>query len=139
MRVLKWTPDFSVEEEPSIVPVWISIPNLPVYYYEPSYLYSIGGLIGKPLKMDAATQSLSRPSVARICVEVDLLKELPQRIRLGKKEKGFWRDVVYENLPSYCDNCCKLGHARHQCRLGAPKQKPQQEQGDLRRTLDKKH
>lgn len=40
-------------------------------------------LLGRSLKIYEATISLSRPSVARIYTEVDLLKELPSRLWLG--------------------------------------------------------
>lgn len=61
---------------------------------------------------------LSRPSVARVCVEVDLLKDLPKRIWLGVDDSGFFQRVTYEDLPNYCTQCCKIGHSVQQCRKG---------------------
>ena len=44
--------------------------------------------------------ALSRPSVVRLCVEVDLLKDLPSRIwvQLGEGH-GFWQLLNPEILP----------------------------------------
>ena len=33
MKVLKWTPDFTVEHEPPVVPIWVSFTHLPVYLF----------------------------------------------------------------------------------------------------------
>ena len=64
MRVLKWTPSFSVASELPIIPIWIQLPNLPVHLFGKGPLFSIASLIGDPLKLDASTAMLSRPSVA---------------------------------------------------------------------------
>lgn len=71
MRVLKWTPMFHVEQEPPIAPVWVSFERLPFFMFSKGPLFSIARLIGKPLKLDAATESLARPSVARVCIELE--------------------------------------------------------------------
>lgn len=115
MKVLKWTPEFSAKEEPPIVPVWVSFNQLPLFLFARSPLFSLGRILGEPLKLDAATLSLSRPSVARICVEIDLRNPLPSRIWIGLGQSGFWQPVSYENLPEYCFDCHSLGHAQPDC------------------------
>ncbi|VFQ74340.1 unnamed protein product [Cuscuta campestris] len=77
-----------------LIPVWISLEGLPIHLFDSLALYSIANSIGKPLKTDAATACLSRPSFARICVEVDTSKELPHG----------------EDLPEYCPSCKSFGH-----------------------------
>lgn len=68
-------------------------------------------VIGKPLKIDEATINFTRPSVARVCIEVDLLNTLPHHIWIGTSlSSGFWQAVASEGLPSYCTLCSKLGH-----------------------------
>lgn len=63
------------------------------------------------MKIDEPTANLSRPSIARICVEVDLLKDLLIKIWIGTGVgKGFWQSVLCENLPPYCSYCKKIGH-----------------------------
>lgn len=88
----------------------------------------MASLIGRPLKVDAATQNLSRPSGARICVEVDLLKNLPNRLWIGQGDSVFWQPVVYENLPSYCPDCSRVGHPSGECLISSPNPQPMQHQ-----------
>lgn len=99
MKVFCWDPGFQPDVESSIAPVWISIPNLPLFLFDKSCLLSIGHLIGKPLTIDNATADLSRPSVARIWAKVDLLKKLPHRIWLecGDSLLGFWQEIIMKN------------------------------------------
>lgn len=89
MKVLKWTSDFSVKEAPPIVLVWISLDQLPVFLYAHGPLFLIACIMGSPLKIDPTTLALYRPSVARICVEVDLRNPLPSRIWIGLPKGKF--------------------------------------------------
>lgn len=90
MRVLKWTPFFSVELKSSIVLIWPWLPNLLVHLFGKGPLFSIAKRVGEPLKLNVSITMLSRPSVARICVEVDLLHELPNRVWIRNGTIGFW-------------------------------------------------
>ncbi|CAI9108618.1 OLC1v1008265C1 [Oldenlandia corymbosa var. corymbosa] len=121
MRVLKWTPQFNPEHESSIVPVWVDFKGLPIHRFNEEYLRILPGIIGAPLKIDVPTLNLSRPSIARVCVEVDLLHDLPKRILLGTEEHSYFQKVTYENLPNYCLECRKVGHSMKDCRHGKPK------------------
>lgn len=117
MKVFKWTPDFRPSDgEPSTAPVWISFPSLPVVYFEQDLLYAIASLLGRVLSMDVPTRRLSRTNVARVCVEVDLLKEHPHQVWIGVENGGFWQAVKYERLPSYCTNCRQQGHSAGICK-----------------------
>ncbi|XP_071939135.1 uncharacterized protein [Coffea arabica] len=80
MRVFKWSPAFHVDREPSVVPMWFQLPKLPLHLFHKEALFQVVGVLGIPLLIDAATVAVSRPSVARVCVEVDLLKPRPSRI-----------------------------------------------------------
>lgn len=53
-------------------------------------LFSIASAIGKPLRIDQATASLTRQSVARVLVEYDVTEPLLLRIRIGVGDFGFW-------------------------------------------------
>src|SRR4051812_26103252 len=117
MRSFRWSPEFRLDAESSIVPVWISLPNLPLFLCNKNDLFSIGSLLGKPLTQDNATSEVSRPSVVRICAEIDLLSELPARVWVDCEDYGgFWQDVVYEKLPLYCNHCKRLGHDEFTCK-----------------------
>lgn len=104
MRVFKWYVDFKLATEASLF-----------YYFKKSSFFLIATAIGKPLKIDDPTMALSRPSVARVCVELDLLKPLPSRVWIGtKSRKGYWQTVNYEDLPSYYLFCLLMGHSMQQ-------------------------
>ncbi|CAI9102519.1 OLC1v1000801C1 [Oldenlandia corymbosa var. corymbosa] len=118
MRIMKWQPGFKFEEDPPIVLIWVSLHELPLEWTHPMVLYSIASAVGKPLQVDTPTLNLTRPSVARFCVEVDLMKDLPKSIRIGKKGKKYEQHYTYEYVPSYCPACCKIGHKEVDCKKG---------------------
>ena len=120
MQVFKWIPFFSVEPESSIVPIWVRLPSLPIHLFGKRPLFSIVKLIGKPLKLDASISTLARPNVACICVEVDLLHDLPNRIWINNGSISFWQHVEYENVSDYCTCYRKLGHPSSECKAIQP-------------------
>lgn len=52
-----------------------SIFRVSIHLFHKKSLFGIASLIGILLKLDEATVDGMRPSVARICVEIDLMKE----------------------------------------------------------------
>ncbi|KAJ8766129.1 hypothetical protein K2173_021646 [Erythroxylum novogranatense] len=101
MRVLKWDEHFHVDRESSLVPVWISLPRLPIHFFDKSALFAICSVVGCPLRIDSATASLKRPSLARVQVEIDLLKDRPDKAWIDVEgSNGFWQKLVYEKGPA---------------------------------------
>ncbi|KAK4388255.1 hypothetical protein Sango_2432100 [Sesamum angolense] len=115
MRVFKWTPTFNPMEESPIVPVWVRLPELPIQFFDREALFSIARLLGMPLQMDVSTATLVRPSVARVCIEINLLEPLQMEIGLGFGTEMIIQPVVYERLPKYCATCKHLGHDDDEC------------------------
>ncbi|KAG5587094.1 hypothetical protein H5410_047528 [Solanum commersonii] len=67
-----------------------------------------------------ATRNKTRPSCARVKVEVDLLRDFPKRIKIGMRrfngevmEK--WVKIKYDYVPKYCKTCMIQGHDEQQC------------------------
>ncbi|XP_027158576.1 uncharacterized protein LOC113760210 [Coffea eugenioides] len=121
MRVFKWSPAFHVDKEPSVVPVWFKLPKLPLHYFNKECLFQIVNVLGSPLFVDAATMAASRPSVARVCVEIDLLKPLTLRVWIGNGDhEGFWQALILENMPKYCSHCFRQGHTQNECHVLYP-------------------
>ncbi|CAI9102756.1 OLC1v1001076C1 [Oldenlandia corymbosa var. corymbosa] len=123
MRILKWTPGFRFEEDPQVVPIWVSFFDLPIEYMHPEVIYSMATALGQPLKVDTPTLNMTRPSVARFCVEVDLTKELVKSVKIGKKGRKHEQFFTFEHVPFYCRKCCKIEHKESDCRMGKPSQK----------------
>ncbi|KAI0520208.1 hypothetical protein KFK09_007679 [Dendrobium nobile] len=74
MKLFKWTPQFDVCVESPIVPIWVFFPNLRPHLFSPRILHGLGSMFGRPLRTDNATMNGTRPSVARILVELDVTK-----------------------------------------------------------------
>ncbi|WMV42911.1 hypothetical protein MTR67_036296 [Solanum verrucosum] len=87
MRTLKWDPLFDPVEEMSITIACISFPSLPPNFFGKEAIFSLAAAVGKPLQVDLATQNKTRPSCARVKVEVDLLGNFPKRINIGMETK----------------------------------------------------
>ena len=121
MRIIKWTTSFHVEKESSIVPAWIELEKLPIYLFNKEALFAIASRAGTPLRLDKTTEEICKPSVARIQVELDLLKPRPDMIWIEiEEEEGFWQNIKYINLPEYCDFCWHLGHNSKTCHVKNP-------------------
>ncbi|KAK4426023.1 hypothetical protein Salat_1370800 [Sesamum alatum] len=67
MRLLKWSPNFTMTEESPIAPVWVNLLALPIHLFDKTALFSITRLLGSPLKIDDTTTKGSRPGCAKIC------------------------------------------------------------------------
>ncbi|KAL0920788.1 hypothetical protein M5K25_009957 [Dendrobium thyrsiflorum] len=115
MRLIKWSPSFDVDVESLVVPIWMSFPNLCPHLFSPRILQGLGSIIDRPLKIDHATSVGSRPSVARILVELDVSKQHPNKVWVGPDNLGYVQSVVLENVLSYCLHCKALGHSNADC------------------------
>ncbi|KAL0329010.1 UNVERIFIED_CONTAM: hypothetical protein Sradi_4887700 [Sesamum radiatum] len=140
MRVLKWSPEFSITEESPIAPVWVNLPGLPIHLFDKTALFRIAILLGSPLKIDETTAKRNRPGRARICVEHDLTQKRIMEIWIGKDSRGFAQKVIYENLPKYYLGCRHIGHDLSACyaKNRGGKKHTENSQNDLREILDKK-
>ena len=76
-----WKPNFRPSQNPfSTMFVWVRFPELPVKYFHKLALFDIAKLVGLPVKVDFATDSVSRARYARVCVEISLSKPLISRV-----------------------------------------------------------
>ncbi|KAF3624236.1 hypothetical protein FXO37_31460 [Capsicum annuum] len=139
MRPLKWDPWFNPMEETSVAMAWISFPTLPPHYFVKEALFSLASAVGKPLQVDLATKNKTRPSYARVKVEVDLLADHPKRVQIQcvnpstGEIRAKWIKIKYDFMPKYCQHCCLQGHDEEGCRVLHPEHIPnekEQEDGD---------
>lgn len=122
MRIFRWTSDFRSGAESPIASIWLGFPNLPIFMFNKVSLFSLGQLIGTPLTLDKATIEFKRPSIAKLCVQVALTKDIPCRVWLecGEKRPGYWQEVVYDRIPSFCKHCLRIGHDISMCKFLDP-------------------
>ncbi|KAG6490537.1 hypothetical protein ZIOFF_051835 [Zingiber officinale] len=90
LRIFKWSPYFSYAAESSIFPVWIQFPDMPIHMFNKHSLYSVARIGGKPIKLDDAMTDGTRLSMARVCVEIDLLKPKEECYAIGNRPKLMW-------------------------------------------------
>ncbi|WMV26131.1 hypothetical protein MTR67_019516 [Solanum verrucosum] len=81
-------PMFNSEEETTTAIAWISFPSLPPNFFGKETIFSLAATVGKPLQVDMATRNQTRPSCARVKVEVDLMKEFPKHIKIGMRKQS---------------------------------------------------
>ncbi|KAL0912896.1 hypothetical protein M5K25_016310 [Dendrobium thyrsiflorum] len=115
LRILKWTPFFDIRQESPIVPMWISFPNLRLHFFNPKVLHALGSLFGRPLQTDQAMAARTRPSIARVLVEVDITKKHAKEVWVGWKSYGYLQKVEFKNIPDFCSHCKMHGHASTVC------------------------
>ncbi|KAH0639363.1 hypothetical protein KY285_035949 [Solanum tuberosum] len=135
MRTLKWDLLFNPEEETTTAIAWISFPSLPPIFFGKEAVFSLAAAVGKPLQVDMATRNQTRPSCARVKVEVDLLREFPKRIKIGMRMKTDevvekWVKIKYDYVPKYCQTCMIQGHDEQQYYVVHPDLHPNREKSE---------
>ena len=114
---MRWTREFHVHRESSLVLVWVALPTLPIHYFDKHSLFSILSPVGRLLFLDSAMAAGTRASVARMCMEIDVAKPIILRVWVAiEGESGFWQRIVPENMPSYYSSCWRLGHPLEVCK-----------------------
>ncbi|MQL98843.1 hypothetical protein Taro_031558 [Colocasia esculenta] len=114
-RFFKWDPHFDFNADPTVIPIWIGLPMLPVNYYFEDFLKSIPGNLGRVLRIYEPTMALTQTKEAFVCIELDILKARPERIWIGCGSEGFWQNISYYGIPAICSFCHKLGHDVSTC------------------------
>eukprot|EP00253_Pinus_taeda_P029667 PITA_29667 len=98
-----WKPNFAPEKESfTQVPVWIRLFSLPIYYWGLNALKQIGDKLGTFIKASEATLQKRYTSYARICVEMDVFGALHEGIWLEYRDKDYFEDIDYEQIPFWC-------------------------------------
>ncbi|KAK6122748.1 hypothetical protein DH2020_043506 [Rehmannia glutinosa] len=91
-------------------------------------LWSLGDcpmhIIGTPLQVDSLTASRSRLSMARACIELDLLKERIDEIVLEFDNTTQVQKIIYERIPEYCTHCKHIGHSLVGCYMNGNVTRP---------------
>ena len=76
----KWSPDFDpTQDVPSVVPVWLRLPHLPLHCWNLKSLESIGNTLGKYIDKE---NKKDQYFCTKICVKVDLEVGLQKTIQL---------------------------------------------------------
>ncbi|KAG5594237.1 hypothetical protein H5410_035469 [Solanum commersonii] len=129
MRPLIYDAKFKVDEETTQAMAWISFPDLWPTFFVKESLFSLASAVGKPIQLDMATINKTRPSCARVKVQVNLLVDLPKFVELeiedpiSQSSRVERIKVLYDVLPRYCKKCKLQGHNKDDCSVLHPELK----------------
>lgn len=108
--------------EMSMVPIWVTFPNLPLEYWSAKPLSRIASQVGVPITTDQLTKEKARCSYARVLVHVDASSPLVRSFPVINPDGSVHiQKVVYEFEPRYCSNCQSMTHDIMMCKKNAPK------------------
>jgi len=74
---------------------------------------AIGNAVGKFIDRSEPRENMH--ACARICVEVDLGKGLPEAIKIKVDQWTYIQQLDYEQLPFKCKVCHEYGHFVNRC------------------------
>ncbi|KAF3681641.1 hypothetical protein FXO37_02819 [Capsicum annuum] len=124
--VKAWHPYMEfTREELYTVPIWVKLPGLDFKYWSPKGLSKIGSLIGKPLMVDHNAENKHGLSFARLLIEVEMRRKLPDKV-LFRNERGelVEQKVLYDWKPTLCNYCKQYVHDEDICRKKNPQLNP---------------
>lgn len=106
-----WHKDFNpLTESFSTFPVWVRLLNLPLHLWTDSILVEVGSSLGVVSLIDNDSSNIYRTTYARILVEIDVSKGLPDLISMASSF-GSWDILLdYEGIPFHCRKRRMTGH-----------------------------
>ena len=104
-------------------PVCVRLLNLPLHLWVDSILEEVGSSLGSFCLIDKDSSNVFRTVYARILVEIDVSKGLPDMISVASP-LGSWNILLdYEGIPFHCRKCRKIGHMASGCSAGKSRSK----------------
>ena len=117
----RWEPIIS-PSFPSKIPFWIQLDGLPLHYWKPTMLKSIGEQLGEYVKQDLT------PTTAMIQVLIDGFKPLIMETMIDFADGSeALVTLTYKKLRGHCFYCFRLSHEEKDCtEKPAPKESTRQ-------------
>ncbi|KAI8530017.1 hypothetical protein RHMOL_Rhmol11G0021300 [Rhododendron molle] len=117
-----------VKEQPSHIPAWVRLHNLPLELWNQECLSRVASTIGKPLHVDQATTKTSKQpgllqtksTSAKVCIEISAEHDLPEDVRTTVGGNSVVVPIEYQVLPLMCKHCQAFGHSTIQCSKKPP-------------------
>ncbi|KAL0650352.1 hypothetical protein Bca4012_093043 [Brassica carinata] len=119
MILSKWAPleeKKEDEEEVKIVPMWVTMKNVPSTMFSWKGLGFIASSVGKPVRLHPETELCSNFDEAKVFVNANMTKPLPNAYRFRSKS-GINANIefTYPWVPTKCSLCAKWGHNEKEC------------------------
>ena len=99
----------------SRISVWVKLHNLPLHLWQHKVLEGIRNLIRRYIKTDTQRVEERVYTFARICVEMDLSKGLPNRVLFTHNKQCWTQFLDFENTAFKCRICRQTGHLQNTC------------------------
>ncbi|XP_020691636.1 uncharacterized protein LOC110106192 [Dendrobium catenatum] len=114
----KWILKFTTDSLKGLSsPIWVRLPNLPLYCWDEVNVARISSLIGVPILIDGDMIQWGRREFARVCVRIELDKQLPLGVWVDDLHGRFFQKVEYKKVSTIYFNYGKLGHLNKACVL----------------------
>ena len=79
----KWEPGLStLEFNMAKLPLWIKLSNVPLELFTQRGISYIANAIGNLLYIDRITANQQRLSYAKVCVKIEVIKDIPRSIKV---------------------------------------------------------
>ncbi|XP_020672596.1 uncharacterized protein LOC110092407 [Dendrobium catenatum] len=112
----KWSPMFSPSFLKGLTaPVWIRLPNLPLYCWDEVNVCRIASQVGTPYLIDGSIFQWNRREFARVCVRIKLEDKLPCGVWVEGSYGNFFQKIEFEKISSLCLSCGRIGHLKNVC------------------------
>jgi hypothetical protein len=130
--VRRWEPDACLNKpDPSLVPIWVSILNLPLSLWNGGSISQIVSCIGHPIMLDKPTFDRCEKKdgvvgFARVLVLAMAKNGLPDKVKVQfpSRENGQGKvcyfDLGYNWKPPLCSHCNVFGHESKNCVASVP-------------------
>ncbi|XP_026428632.1 uncharacterized protein LOC113324525 [Papaver somniferum] len=86
-------------------------------YWDEKTLFKISRAIGTPIKVDESTLKYESGYSAKVLIDGDLEKAIPNKLWIISKFGGFMQSVLLPQLPKFCGYCKIIGHLQPECRF----------------------
>jgi len=111
-------------------------------YWCEENLMEIGNILGNFVKVSEQTRQRRYISYARICIYLDITKDLPGGIDLTWEDEDWFQAIYYEQIPFKCKQCHEhrelFRDCPHKKNPGGIKEQENQESGEFARVQNKK-
>ena len=111
MFLRPWKERFNLDNENlTIAPVLIRMYSLPTKYWAEDILIKIGNILGNFVKVLEQNRKRRYTSYARICIYLDISKDLLDGIDLTWEDEDWFQAIDYEKLSFRCRRCHEHNH-----------------------------
>lgn len=97
------------------LPIWVRLHNLPAHLWHYAVFEGIGNSLGRFLNADYSRVEQGIYTYARIYVEIDISRGLPDQINLKIGDFHWTQSLDFENTAFPCRNCHLTGHLQNSC------------------------